>query len=98
MERISSVRAVGLLCVVVAARLLLAGPGVVLINGAGATFPYPIYSKWFDAYHELFPNLEFNYQSIGSGGGVKQVIEGTVDFGGSDMPMTDAQMAEFQAK
>jgi phosphate transport system substrate-binding protein len=56
------------------------------LNGAGATFPYVIYSKWFDVYHTK-TNIEFNYQSIGSGGGIKQVIEGTVDFGATDGPM-----------
>jgi phosphate transport system substrate-binding protein len=69
-----------------------------LINGAGATFPYPIYSKWFDEYHKKFPNLQFNYQSIGSGGGIKQVTEGTVAFGASDGPMTDMQITEFRTK
>jgi phosphate transport system substrate-binding protein len=68
------------------------------VNGAGATFPYPIYSKWFSEYGKLHPGLQFNYQSIGSGGGIRQVTEGTVDFGASDMPMTDAQLAEAQAK
>jgi len=70
----------------------------VLINAAGATFPYPMYSKWFDEYHKKFPKLQFNYQSIGSGGGIKQVTEGTVDFGASDGPMTDKQIADFRAK
>src|SRR6202142_1948857 len=70
----------------------------VLINAAGATFPYPIYSKWFDEYHKKFPNLAFNYQSIGSGGGIKQVTEGTVDFGATDGPMNDMQLKEFQDK
>src|SRR5215467_9460380 len=65
--------------------------GQILINGAGATFPYPIYSKWFDQYHRLFPNVQINYQSIGSGGGIRQVSEGTVDFGATDGPMTDEQ-------
>ncbi len=64
-----------------------------LINGAGATFPYPIYSKWFDEYHKIKPEYKFNYQSIGSGGGIRQVSAGTVDFGASDGPMTDDQMA-----
>lgn len=67
------------------------------INGAGATFPYVIYSKWFDLYHEK-TNIQFNYQSIGSGGGIKQVIEGTVDFGATDAPMTDQQLAEAKTK
>src|SRR5580658_3465965 len=70
----------------------------ILINAAGATFPYPMYSKWFDEYHKKFPNLAFNYQSIGSGGGIKQVTEGTVDFGASDGPMTDGQLEEAQGK
>jgi phosphate transport system substrate-binding protein len=59
------------------------------INAAGATFPYPIYSKWFDEYHKLHPNIQINYQSIGSGGGIAQVVAHTVDFGASDGPMTD---------
>lgn len=70
----------------------------ILINAAGATFPYPMYSKWFDEYHKKFPNLQINYQSIGSGGGIKQVTEGTVDFGASDGPMNDTQLKEFQDK
>ena len=70
----------------------------ILINAAGATFPYPMYSKWFDEYHKKFPNLQFNYQSIGSGGGIKQVTEGTVDFGASDGPMNDMQIKEFRDK
>ena len=70
----------------------------ILINAAGATFPYPMYSKWFDSYHKKFPNLAFNYQSIGSGGGIKQVTEGTVDFGASDGPMNEVQLKEFHDK
>src|ERR1051325_2648975 len=62
------------------------------INGAGATFPNPIYSKWFDEYHKLHPNVEINYQSIGSGGGIRQVTNQTVFFGASDGPMTPEQM------
>src|SRR5437660_12744738 len=68
------------------------------LNGAGATFPYPIYSKWFSEYKKLHPDVQINYQSIGSGGGIRQVTEGTVEFGASDMPMTDAQLKEAQAK
>jgi phosphate transport system substrate-binding protein len=68
------------------------------LNGAGATFPNPIYSKWFSEYHKLHSDIQVNYQSIGSGGGIRQVTEGTVDFGASDMPMTDAQLAEAQTK
>ena len=59
------------------------------INGAGATFPNPIYSKWFSDYNKLHPEVKINYQSIGSGGGIRQVTEGTVDFGASDGPMSD---------
>src|SRR5499427_6604774 len=68
------------------------------INGAGATFLNPIYSKWFDEYHKKNPNLQINYQSVGSGAGIKQVTEGTVDFGASDGPMNDEQMKAFQDK
>jgi phosphate transport system substrate-binding protein len=70
----------------------------VLINGAGATFPYPMYSKWFDTYHKKFPNIQFNYQSIGSGGGIQQVTAGTVDFGATDGPMNEDQLKQFQEK
>jgi phosphate transport system substrate-binding protein len=65
-----------------------------LINGAGATFPYPIYSKWFDEYTRVDPEVRFNYQSIGSGGGIKQVTARTVDFGATDGPMTDEQLRQ----
>jgi len=68
------------------------------LNGAGATFPYPMYSKWFSDYNKLHSDIQFNYQSIGSGGGIRQVIEGTVDFGASDGPMTDEQLAQAKAK
>src|ERR1051326_5476427 len=62
------------------------------INGAGATFPNPIYSKWFDDYRKVHPEVQVNYQSIGSGGGIKQLTSQTVFFGASDMPMTDEQL------
>ncbi len=68
------------------------------LNGAGATFPYPIYSKWFSEYNKLHSNVEINYQSIGSGGGIRQVTAGTVDFGASDGPMTDQQLGESKVK
>jgi phosphate transport system substrate-binding protein len=68
------------------------------LNGAGATFPYPIYSKWFSEFHKANPNIQINYQSIGSGGGIRQLLEGTVDFGASDGPMTDEQLAEAKTK
>jgi phosphate transport system substrate-binding protein len=61
----------------------------VTLNAAGATFPYPIYSKWFNEYHKLHPGVTINYQSIGSGGGIRQLSAGTVDFGASDMPLKD---------
>ncbi len=64
------------------------------LNGAGATFPYPIYSKWFDEYHKLHPDVQINYQSLGSGAGIQQLLSGTVDFGASDMPMRDEQLKQ----
>jgi phosphate transport system substrate-binding protein len=70
----------------------------VQLNAAGATFPYPIYSKWFDVYHNAHPNVQINYQSIGSGGGIRQLLAGTVDFGASDGPMTDEQLAQSKVK
>jgi len=68
------------------------------LNGAGATFPNPIYSKWFSEYHTLHPDIQINYQSIGSGGGIRQVQAGTVDFGASDGPMSDEQIAQSKVK
>jgi phosphate transport system substrate-binding protein len=68
------------------------------LNGAGATFPNPIYSKWFNEYHNLHSNIQINYQSVGSGAGIRQVQAGTVDFGASDGPMTDQQIAESKVK
>ena len=73
-------------------------PAQMLINGAGATFPYPIYSKWFDAYAKVDPSVRFNYQSIGSGGGQKQILAQTVDFGASDGPMSDENLAKAPGK
>jgi len=72
--------------------------GTVNLNAAGATFPYPIYSKWFDVYHNAHSNIQINYQSIGSGGGIRQLQAGTVDFGASDGPMSDQQLAESKFK
>src|SRR5476649_1666330 len=66
-----------------------------LINGAGATFPYPIYSKWFDEYGKANPGVMFNYQAIGSGGGIKQITAKTVDFGASDKPLKADQLAQI---
>lgn len=73
-------------------------PAQTLVNGAGATFPYPIYAKWFDEYHKLRPEAQINYQSIGSGGGIRQLLAGTVDFGASDSPMTDEQLSKAKVK
>src|SRR6478609_4961539 len=68
------------------------------LNGAGATFPYPIYSKWFNEFSGAHSGVQINYQSIGSGGGIRQVTTGTVDFGASDMPMTDKQLQDSKVK
>ena len=94
MKRTALFLAVIMLC----CTFVLGAQNHLLINGAGATFPYPIYSKWFDVYHQKNSNFEFNYQSVGSGAGIKQVTEGTVDFGGSDGPMNEEQMKAFQDK
>lgn len=72
--------------------------GQTTLNGAGASFPNPIYSKWFSEYNKLHPNVQVNYQSLGSGAGIRQVISGTVDFGASDGPMTDEQLKEAKVK
>jgi len=74
------------------------GSAQMMINGAGATFPYPIYSKWFDEYAKVDPSVRFNYQSIGSGGGQKQILAQTVDFGASDGPMSDDNLAKAPGK
>jgi len=79
----------------VAAALAVSGAVLadkLLINGAGATFPFPLYSKWFSQYNKLHPDIQINYQSIGSGGGIKQITERTVDFGASDAPFSDEQL------
>ena len=78
--------------------LLTVAQAKVLINAAGATFPYPIYGKWFDEFGKTNPDAQINYQSIGSGGGIRQFTEGTVDFGASDMPMTDEQIGKVKNK
>ena len=69
--------------------------GPLLVNGAGATFPAPLYMKWFAEYHKLHPDFAFNYQAIGSGGGIQQITAGTVDFGASDAPLKDEQIAKI---
>jgi len=73
-------------------------PDSVMLNGAGASFPYPIYAKWFSDYNKLHSDIQINYQSIGSGGGIRQLLSGTVDFGASDAPMTDQQLGEAKTK
>src|SRR5437660_10662424 len=100
MKKMVFVLLAGLLCAMTLTSLTMSAAPAdnVLINGAGATFPYPIYSKWFDAYHKLFPTIQFNYQSIGSGGGINQVSQGTVDFGATDGPMNDQQLKDYQTK
>jgi phosphate transport system substrate-binding protein len=87
-------RRIALLCLALA---VPAGAQTTL-NGAGATFPYPMYSKWFSEYHKAHPDIQINYQSIGSGGGIRQVLAGTVDFGASDGPMTDEQLSQAKTK
>jgi phosphate transport system substrate-binding protein len=64
-----------------------------VVKGAGATFPYPLYAKWFEEFHKLHPNVQFNYQAVGSGAGIKELLQNSVDFGGTDVPMTDEQVA-----
>jgi phosphate transport system substrate-binding protein len=87
-------------CVLLWVCALLALPafGQTTLNGAGASFPNPMYSKWFSDYHKLHSDVQINYQPIGSGGGIRQVTEGTVDFGASDMPMKDEQLTAAQDK
>lgn len=82
-------------CVVLALPLLAA---TATLNGAGATFPNPIYTKWFSEYNKLHPDVQINYQSIGSGGGIRQVLAGTVEFGATDGPMTDEQLGQAKVK
>jgi phosphate transport system substrate-binding protein len=95
MKRIAGVSVVTLALTMVVSVMVHAA---LSINGAGASFPYPMYSKWFDEYQKKNSQVQINYQSIGSGGGIKQVTEGTVDFGASDGPMNDEQLKAFQDK
>jgi len=87
-----------LLGLAIALGLSASASAQMMINGAGATFPYPIYSKWFDEYAKVDPSVRFNYQSIGSGGGQKQILAQTVDFGASDGPMTDDNLSKAAGK
>jgi phosphate transport system substrate-binding protein len=91
-------RIAGMLLVAIVFAGVLWADNALLINGAGATFPYPIYSKWFDEYHKSNGAIQINYQSVGSGAGIKQVTEGTVDFGASDGPMNDDQLKAYRDK
>jgi len=90
------IRRIALLLVCLA--LALPALAQTTLNGAGATFPYPMYSKWFSEYHNAHPDIQINYQSIGSGGGIRQVLAGTVDFGASDGPMSDEQLSQSKVK
>src|SRR6266446_2843427 len=91
-------RLAGMVLLVLAFGGMLLAEKAIPLTGAGATFPYPIYSKWFDEFHKKNGNVEVNYQSLGSGAGIRQVTEGTVDFGASDGPMNDDQLKAYQAK
>ena len=94
MRTIKVLSMMAILLVVAACATLVAAEGQVLLNAAGATFPYPIYSKWFDVYHTAHSSVQINYQSIGSGGGIRQLLDKTVDFGASDGPMNDDQLKQ----
>jgi phosphate transport system substrate-binding protein len=96
MKTKATIRAVSGICLLLGAITNVSAQ--MLINGAGATFPYPIYSKWFDEYAKVDPSVRFNYQSIGSGGGQKQILAQTVDFGASDGPMSDENLATAPGK
>src|SRR5438552_15891030 len=76
----------------------VAAQQTVQINGAGATFPNPIYQKWFSEYNKLHPNVQINYQSVGSGAGIQQLTKQTVFFGATDGPMTNDQLAAARGK
>jgi phosphate transport system substrate-binding protein len=91
-------RFAGLLLVVLAVGGIVLAQNALSINGAGASFPYPIYSKWFDEFHKTNGNIQINYQSVGSGAGIKQATDGTVDFGASDGPMNDEQLKAYSDK
>jgi len=95
--------AVALMCLVIFQSLPTTAapapaPDSIMLSATGATFPYPIYSKWFSDYNKLHPDIEINYQSLGSGAGIRQLLSGTVDFGASDAPMTDQQLGQAKTK
>jgi phosphate transport system substrate-binding protein len=91
-------KALVVLSLLLAVAAIAAAQSPMLLNAAGATFPYPIYSKWFSVYQTSHATVQINYQSIGSGGGIRQLQSGTVDFGASDMPLTDEQAGGFKFK
>ena len=86
------------LALAIAGLSLASAAGAQSLNGAGATFPNPIYSKWFSEYSASHPGVQINYQSVGSGAGIRQASQGIVDFGATDGPMTDQQMSEAKVK
>ncbi|HKN61687.1 MAG TPA: phosphate ABC transporter substrate-binding protein PstS [Candidatus Acidoferrales bacterium] len=87
-----------MVCLLLGLGAALGADSTVLLNAAGATFPAAIYTKWFDVYHTQHPNAQINYQPVGSGAGIRQLAAGTVDFGASDVPMTDEQLAQSKVK
>jgi phosphate transport system substrate-binding protein len=94
MRIVKALSVLAALLVIATCATLAVADGPILLNAAGATFPYPIYSKWFDLYHTAHSNVQINYQSIGSGGGIRQLLDKTVDFGASDGPMNDDQLKQ----
>jgi phosphate transport system substrate-binding protein len=91
-------RVIVVVCLLLGLGLALAADSTVLLNAAGATFPAAIYTKWFDVYHSQHSDVQINYQPVGSGAGIRQLQAGTVDFGASDQPMTDEQLAQSRMK
>jgi phosphate transport system substrate-binding protein len=87
-----------MVCLLLGLAAALGADSTVLLNAAGATFPAAIYTKWFDVYHTQHPSAQINYQPVGSGAGIRQLAAGTVDFGASDVPMTDEQLAQSKVK
>src|ERR1700709_60101 len=87
-----------ILSTILTAAIVASAAGAQQLNGAGATFPNPIYSKWFSEYAASHPGVQINYQSVGSGAGIRQASEGIVDFGATDGPMTDEQMNSAKVK
>src|SRR6516162_1976286 len=91
-------RFAGLLVAALALGAIVWAQNPLLVNGAGASFPNPSYSKWFSEYRKQASNVQINYQSLGSGAGIKQVTDGTVDFGASDGPMNEQQLKDYKEK